>query len=106
MGLNTISVGTLQAVTVDSALWGIPGGRSVTIHVVGVSSLVSIGGLNSYYNYDALTQEVIETIISRDNAELVQEVLMPWFLPSLDNQCLDAARTELSELELETKVCV
>merc|ERR1712003_39149 len=84
--LNSISVGTVQAVTVDNILWGITGGRAVTLHVVGVSSLVSIGGLNSFYNYDVLTQEVIETIVSPENVDFVQDVLMPWFLPSLSSK--------------------
>merc|ERR1711972_57468 len=104
--LNSISVGTVQAVTVDSKLWGIPGGRAVTLHVVGVSSLVSIGGLNSFYNYDLLTQEVIETIVSPENAQLVQDVLMPWFLPSLGRKIVDAMRTDFTESELEAKVCL
>uniref|UniRef100_A0A7S2QB59 PLA2c domain-containing protein n=1 Tax=Zooxanthella nutricula TaxID=1333877 RepID=A0A7S2QB59_9DINO len=82
--VTAISVGTLQVSTVDSGLWGIPGGVEVTLHIVGVASTVTIGYVEDVYNYDILTQEVIQTVSSRSNSELVRGTVMPWFLGSAD----------------------
>merc|ERR1712157_448745 len=78
--LTGICIGTLTATTVNNALWGLPGGITVTLHIIGVTSTVTIGILEDMHDYDVLVQEVIETVISEDNNDLIQGTVLPWFL--------------------------
>merc|ERR1712107_419941 len=75
--LTAISVGTLTATTVENPLWGLPAGVTVTLHIIGVSSSVTIGQLQDVRDYDVLVQEVIETVISEENNDLIQGTVLP-----------------------------
>jgi len=77
--LTKICIGTLTATTANNALWGLPAGITVTLHIIGVSSIVTIGGMEDMHNYDVLVQEVIETVISEDNKVRIQGTVLPWF---------------------------
>jgi len=77
--LTTICAGTVMATTVSNALWGLPAGIEVTLRIIGVSTNVTIGQLEDVHNYDTLVQEIIETVISEDNSQLIQETVLPWF---------------------------
>jgi len=78
--LTTINVGTLTATTVSNALWGLPAGVTVTLHIIGVSSSLTIGQLQDVHDYDVLVQEVIETVVSEGNSDLIQGTVLPWFV--------------------------
>jgi len=82
--LTAINVGTLTATTVSNAagnaLWGLPAGVTVTLHIIGVSSSVTIGQLQDVHDYDVLVQEVIETVVSEGNHRLIQRTVLPWFV--------------------------
>lgn len=78
--LTSICAGTLTVTTVDNALWGLRAGITITLHIVGVSSNVTIGQLEDVHDYDVLVQEVIETIVSEENTDLIQGTVLPWFM--------------------------
>jgi len=80
--VSAISVGTLYVTTVKNDLFGIPSGVPVTLRIIGVASNVTMGALEDVYDFDALTQEVIQTVVAPDNAPLVQGTVMPWFFAS------------------------
>jgi len=82
--LSSISVGTLDVTTTESSLWGTRRGTPVTLHLVSVASTVTIGYLENLRDYDVLIQETIETMAAPENADLVQNTVMPWFLQPAD----------------------
>lgn len=82
--LKSFHVGTISATTAPNKYFGITGGRSVSIHVLDLGSVLSIGEFEDITRYGDLAQEIIETIISKDNAAFVQSTLLPMFLGQRD----------------------
>jgi len=78
-----VRVGTFTATTLESSDYGIAAGREVRIHVVEMGSDVTTGLLEDVHNYNILVQEVIQTISSSKNVDVVQGVLMPMFMGSV-----------------------
>merc|ERR1712217_697065 len=78
--VTAICFGTLTATTVNNALWGLPAGITVTLRIIGVSSPLTMGQLEDMHNFDVLVQEVIETVISEENRDVIQEYVLPWFV--------------------------
>jgi len=81
--LKMVRVGTFTATTLESSDYGIAAGREVRIHVVEMGSDVTTGLLEDVHNYNILVQEVIQTISSSKNVDVVQGVLMPMFMGSV-----------------------
>merc|ERR1711972_1308932 len=71
--VTAICFGTLTVTTVNNALWGLPAGITVTLHIIGVSSPLTIGLLEDMHNYDVFVQEVVETVTSEENTETIRE---------------------------------
>eukprot|EP00927_Polykrikos_kofoidii_P064823 TRINITY_DN604_c0_g1_i2.p1 TRINITY_DN604_c0_g1~~TRINITY_DN604_c0_g1_i2.p1 ORF type:complete len:587 (-),score=73.38 TRINITY_DN604_c0_g1_i2:115-1812(-) len=78
--LKSFHVGTIAATTAPNEYFGITGGRSVSIHVMDLGSVLSIGQFEDITRYGDLAQEIIQTITSKDNAAFVQSTLLPMFL--------------------------
>lgn len=73
--LQSVQIGTITATTVQSDEFGIAAGRTVTLHVVAVDSLLSIGGLDDFTDYGVLVQEIVTAVTSPANKELGTQLL-------------------------------
>lgn len=77
--LERLSLFTVHGTTVGSELYSIVAGRTITLRVALVETHVSIGGLDDYENYCALSQELVQTILSESNADVVDNWLLKYF---------------------------
>ena len=77
--LKEMAVGTLTAVTAPNKAWGLSP-RTVTLHIVSVSSSLNIGEFENLAHYDALAQEIAQAIVAKPNAPLVASTLLPMML--------------------------
>lgn len=68
-----------RTLEVGSELYSIVAGRTITLRVALVETHVSIGGLDDYENYCALSQELVQTILSESNADVVDNWLLKYF---------------------------
>merc|ERR1719362_12818 len=78
--LRTIAVGTIRAQTLANPFFGVENNRSVTLNVVNIGSALTIGSLEDFNNYNRLAQEIVEALVLKANADLVQNVLLPLVL--------------------------
>merc|ERR1719240_1057180 len=70
--LHGISFGTFEKMTtVDAPLWGLPGGMEVTLHVVTLNMRAPF-----LHEFGLLAQDIVNTILSPANEELVNRVLL------------------------------
>lgn len=77
--LKNVAFGSFNLTTADNSLYGVSAGRPITIHVVQISGDVTIGVLEDIDNYNTYVQEIIQTLVAAENAELVKGTLLPMF---------------------------
>jgi len=87
--LRSIIVGSVEATTADNKFFGIRKGRSVTIHLVYISSGLKIGYFTDFRHYDTLVQEITVALLSHSNRAFVSASLLPLFLGRQANVSLD-----------------
>ena len=75
--LTEVAFGTLPVVTATNVAWGLTAGRRVTLHVISVSSSLSIGEFEAFTHYDALVQELALALVAGENAQAVESTLLP-----------------------------
>jgi len=80
MFLRTIAVGTIPTQTLENPFFGIENNRSVMLNVVNIGSALTIGSLEDFNNYNRLAQEIVEALVLKANADVVQHILLPMVL--------------------------
>lgn len=78
--LRTIAVGTIRTQTLENPFFGVEDNRSVTLNVVNIGSALTIGSLEDFNFYNSLAQEIIEALLLKANADVVQHVILPMLL--------------------------
>jgi len=82
--LTSIATGTLVATTATNTAWGIAKGKSVKLNIIAVSSNLDIGEWENLNHFDALVQEVMQTLLAEENAEYIRHQIVPWLYGSSD----------------------
>merc|ERR1712176_1216547 len=74
--LQGITVGTINASTVENRWFGISAGQEVAIRIVGIESDLDIGELSDFLHYNVLVQEIVDCLTLEENAKILQYQLL------------------------------
>jgi len=82
--LISIVVGSyIQLETRTEPFFGVKGGQKTDLHVLAVTSKLSLGGDVNVHDFSTLVQEIIDTVLDPRNQDMVEGTVLPWFLSSL-----------------------